>query len=72
VLASVCVDAALRHGGEMLFKIAFVLLVSWLLGILGVYRIGNPVHVLLLLSLMVLLLVFLRAREAALRRVGGL
>ena len=32
----------------MLLKIAFVLLIAWLLGVLGLYRIGDLVHVLLL------------------------
>ena len=55
----------------MLFKIAFVLLVAWLLGVLGAYP-GDLVHVLLLVGLMLLLLAFLRARDAAVRRpVGG-
>lgn len=56
----------------MLFKAALVLLVAWLLGVLGVYSVGDLVHVLLLIGLMLLLLAFLRAREAAVRRaVGG-
>ena len=56
----------------MLFKIAFVLLVAWLLGVFGVYSGGDLVHVLLLIGLMLLLLAFLRARDAAVRRaVGG-
>jgi hypothetical protein len=45
----------LRSGGEMLLKIAFVLLIAWLLGVLGLYRIGDLVHVLLLVGLMLLL-----------------
>lgn len=32
--------------GEMLLKIAFALLIVWLLGVLGLYRIGDLVHVL--------------------------
>ena len=56
----------------MLFKIAFVLLVVWLLGVLGAYPAGALVHVLLLVGLMLLMLAFLRARDAAVRRaVGG-
>lgn len=55
----------------MLFKIGLVLLLAWLLGIAGIYRIGEVVHVLLLIALMLLLLAFLRAREAALRRTSG-
>ena len=56
----------------MLFKIAFVSLVVWLLGVAGAYPAGELVHVLLLVGLMLLLLAFLRARDAAVRRaVGG-
>jgi hypothetical protein len=62
----------LRVGGNMLFKIAFILLVVWLLGMVGVYTIGDLVHVLLLGGLMLLLLAFLRARDVAVRHaIGG-
>jgi hypothetical protein len=49
----------------MLFKVAFVLLILWLLGAAGLYRIGGFLHVLLLLGLMLLLMAFVKAREAA-------
>ena len=52
----------------MLFKTAFALLIAWLLGMLGVYRVGDLTHVFLLVGLMLLLLAVLKAREAALRR----
>jgi hypothetical protein len=52
----------------MLFKIALTLLVAWLIGVLGVYRAGQLVHVLLLVGLALLMLAFLRAREEAVRR----
>jgi hypothetical protein len=52
----------------MLFTIAGVLLVAWLLELLGVYPGGELVHVLLLTGLMLLLLAFLRARDEAIRR----
>ena len=55
----------------MLFKIALVLLAAWLLGLVGLYNIGDLVHVLLLVGLLLLLLAFLRARDAAERRAGG-
>jgi Family of unknown function (DUF5670) len=58
-------------GGGMLFTIASLLLVVWLLGIFGLYRAGDLVHVLLLVGLMLLLLAFLKAREAAVRRTSG-
>ena len=52
----------------MLLKIAFVLLIAWLLGVLGLYRIGDLVHVLLLVGLMFLLLGALKARDTAAAR----
>jgi hypothetical protein len=55
-------------GGEMLFKTAFALLIVWLLGMFGVYPVGDLAHVFLLVGLMLLLLAVLKAREAALRR----
>ena len=52
----------------MLFKIALALLVVWALGIAGVYAVGQLVHVLLLVGLMLLLLSFARAHKSAARR----
>ena len=52
----------------MLFKIALALLAVWLLGVLGLYTIGDLVHVLLLVGLGLLLLAFLRARDLAVKR----
>ena len=49
----------------MLLKISFVLLSAWLLGVLGLYRVGDRVHVLLLVGLMLLLVGALKARDAA-------
>ena len=61
----------LRLGGEMLIKVALVLLVLWLVGVLGPFQIGDVVHVLLLTGLALLLLGFLRAREAAVKAAAG-
>ena len=55
----------------MLFTIALALLAVWLLGVLGLYTIGDLVHVLLLVGLGLLLLAFLRARDEAARRLVG-
>ena len=52
----------------MLIIIACVLLTAWLLGVLGLYSIGDLVHVLLLVGLMLLLLGVLKARETATAR----
>ena len=54
----------------MLFKVALALLVAWGLGIAGVYTAGQIVHVLLLVGLLLLLLSFAKAHEAATRRQG--
>jgi hypothetical membrane protein len=55
----------------MLFKIALILLTAWVLGLVGVYNVGELVHVLLLIGLMLLLLAFLRAPDAAVRPAAG-
>ena len=52
----------------MLLKIAFALLIVWLLGVLGLYRIGDLVHMLLLVGLMLFLLGALKARDAGIAR----
>jgi hypothetical protein len=52
----------------MLFKIGLALLIAWLIGMLGVFPVGQLVHVLLLVGLALLMIAFLRAREDAVRR----
>ena len=52
----------------MLLRTAFVVLIAWLVGVLGLYRIGDLVHVLLLVGLMLFLLGALKARDAAAAR----
>ena len=52
----------------MLFKSAFVLLIAWLLGVLGLYRIGDFVHMFLLVGGMLFLLATAKARDAAAAR----
>lgn len=55
----------------MLLKIALVVLIIWLAGVLGVFDAGTLVHVFLLVGLMLFLLGALKAREAAIRPSGG-
>jgi hypothetical protein len=55
----------------MVLKIAFVLLLAWLVGVIGLYDIGDLVHVFLLVGLMLLLLGSLRARDAAAAAARG-
>ena len=48
----------------MLYTIAVVLLVAWLLGIVGTYTIGAFVHVLLVVALVLFVVGLLTGRNA--------
>jgi hypothetical protein len=50
----------------MLLKIALVLMAAWLGGLLGLYDIGDTVHVFFLVGGMLLLLALVKGRDAAL------
>lgn len=52
----------------MLTKAGVLLLVLWAIGLSGGYPIGDAFHAFLLVGLMLLLLAFARARDAALRQ----
>ena len=47
----------------MLYTIAVILLVAWLLGIVGVYTVGAFVHVLLVVAIALFLMGFLGGRR---------
>jgi hypothetical protein len=47
----------------MLFILAVILLVAWLLGLVGAYTIGAAVHVLLVIALVLLLVGFISGRR---------
>jgi hypothetical protein len=47
----------------MLFMIALILLVAWLLGILGTYTIGGFVHLLLVVAIVLFLIALLSGRR---------
>ena len=49
----------------MLYTIAVVLFVLWLLGLVGAYTIGAFIHVLLVIALILVLVQFLRGRRVA-------
>ena len=49
----------------MLYTIALVLFVLWLLGLVGAYTIGAFIHVLLVIALVLVLFQFLRGRRVA-------
>ena len=49
----------------MLLKVALLLLLTWLVSVLGIYEVGEVVHVLLLGGLLLLLLAVIKGRDAA-------
>ena len=50
----------------MLFTIAVILFIAWLLGIVGVYTIGSVVHALLVIALVLFVIGFFTGRRPAL------
>jgi hypothetical protein len=56
-----------RAEATMLSVTALMLLVVWAIALIGPFEIGQAVHVLLLVGLMLLLLAFMKARDAAMR-----
>jgi hypothetical protein len=48
---------------KMLFTIAAVLLVLWLLGLVSSYTLGGLIHILLVVALIVLVIGFLQRRK---------
>jgi hypothetical protein len=47
----------------MLFTLAVILLIAWLLGVVGTYTIGAFVHVLLVVALVLFLIGLIRGRR---------
>jgi hypothetical protein len=50
----------------MLYTLAVILLIAWLLGVVGTYTIGAFVHVLLVIAMVLFVVGFLTARRAVL------
>ena len=48
----------------MLYTIAVILLIAWLLGIVGTYTIGAFVHVLLVVAIVMIILGLLNGRRS--------
>jgi hypothetical protein len=48
----------------MLYTIAFVLLIGWLLGVVGAYTIGAFVHVLLVVAIVLFVVQFIGGRRS--------
>jgi uncharacterized membrane protein YtjA (UPF0391 family) len=52
-----------RVEGMMLFTIAAILLVAWLLGFVGIYTVGSVIHVLLVIAIVLFLVGLLSGRR---------
>ena len=51
-------------GHDMLYTLAAILVVLWLLGMVGSYTLGGLIHVLLVVALIVVVLNLVRGRRA--------
>jgi uncharacterized membrane protein YtjA (UPF0391 family) len=47
----------------MLFTIAAILLIAWLLGFVGIYTVGSVIHVLLVIAIVLFLVSLLSGRR---------
>jgi hypothetical protein len=52
-----------RRVEKMLYTLAVILLIAWLLGVVGTYTIGAFVHVLLVLAIVLFIIGLLSGRE---------
>jgi len=50
-------------GGTMLYTLAVILLIAWVLGLVGTYTIGAFVHVLIVIALVLFILGLLSGRR---------
>ena len=51
---------------EMLFTIAVILFIAWLLGIVGVYTVGSFIHALLVIAIVLFVIGLFTGRRVAL------
>jgi len=49
----------------MLYTLAMILLIAWLLGFVGVYTVGSVIHVLLVVALVLFLVGIVSGRRTA-------
>ena len=55
-----------RREAEMLFTIAVILFIAWLLGIVGVYTVGSFIHALLVIAIVLFVIGLVTGRRVAL------
>jgi len=61
--AATLAAAAWRERKAMLYTLAVILVLAWLLGLVGVYTIGSIVHVLLVIALVLFLVGIISGRQ---------
>ena len=54
---------SIAREGEMLYVLAVILLIAWLLGVVGTYTIGAFVHVLLVIAIVLFIVGLLSGRR---------
>ena len=58
-----CVGSTFQEGVYMLYTIAVVLIILWLLGIVSSYTIGGFIHVLIVIAIIMILLQIIQGRK---------
>jgi Family of unknown function (DUF5670) len=53
-----------KEGGAMLWTIAVILLVLWLLGMVSSYTVGGVIHLLLVIAIVVIVFQFISGRRS--------
>src|ERR1051326_486917 len=66
--APACGSGVARKGDDMLWTIALVLIVLWVLGVVSSYTLGGLVHVLLVIAVVVILIRVLQGRKIQIGR----
>lgn len=57
------VGIAIRKENPMLWTIAVILIVLWLLGLVSSYTLGGFIHILLIIALVVIVIGFIQGRR---------
>ena len=60
---ALCTVVGQEEGTEVLYTLAVILLIAWLLGVVGTYTIGAFVHVLLVVAIVLFIVGLLSGRQ---------
>ena len=63
VMQKPAVGMHIRKGDQMLWTIAVILMVLWLLGLVTGYTIGNFIHILLVVAIVIVLIRVIQGRR---------